>query len=58
MRSLEEDSREVTKLLKGRKVKTVVLNKRTEVLIEFQDGARLFIDVNKEALELSVTGID
>jgi len=57
MRNLKEESIKVTKLLEGRKVQAVVRNKPSEVLIQFTDGSRLFIDINNEDLELSITGI-
>lgn len=57
MQDLKEESIKATELLKGRKVQAVVRHNPSEVVIQFTDGSRLFIDVNNENLELSITGI-
>ncbi|WP_187805597.1 hypothetical protein [Aquipseudomonas alcaligenes] len=57
MQNLKEESIKATELLKGRKVQAVVRHTPSEVLIQFTDGTRLFIDVSNEELELSITGI-
>ena len=56
MRNLKEESIEATKLLAGRKVQAVVRHKSSEVLIQFSDGSRLFIDISNNELELSISG--
>ena len=57
MRNLKEESKKATELLEGRKVQVIVRHKPSEVLIQFTDGSRLFIDISNEELELSITGI-
>jgi hypothetical protein len=57
MQNLKEESIKATELLEGRKVQAVVRHKPSELLIQFTDGSRLFIDIHNEELELSITGI-
>ena len=54
---LEAEARRATELLVGKTVKVVRRANERVVLVEFSDGARLFVD-SKTALELSVTGSD
>jgi len=56
MMALKEEERELHRLLRGRTVKRILRNRRKELVIEFSNGTRLFVDGNdKGALELSVT---
>jgi hypothetical protein len=55
MLDLENEGAEVTRMLGGRTVLVVRRDRETEVVIEFDDGTRLFVD-SKNPLELSITG--
>ncbi|AMX93577.1 hypothetical protein EOA22_20640 [Mesorhizobium sp. M7A.F.Ca.US.014.04.1.1] len=52
---LEEETVELTKLLSGKMVIHVWRFRAAEVLIEFTDGTRLFVDARSDAIECSVT---
>ena len=54
--TLTEEERRATEMLSGRTVARVRRHRPQEVLIEFSDGTRLFVDASNEALELSITG--
>ena len=54
--SLPEEDREATDLLRGSVVKRVVQHRPSEVLVEFDDGARLFVNA-AGPVELSITGV-
>ena len=49
------ESTNATEMLSGKVVAKVVRHRLTEVLVEFTDGTRLFIDHNASKLELSIT---
>ncbi len=53
---LKQESDRATKMLLGKSVKSVKRHRPGEVLIEFTDGTRLFIDAKAAALELSIGG--
>jgi hypothetical protein len=53
--NLEQESERATELLVGKIVKSVRRHRLGEVVIQFEDGSRLFVDVNGDALELSIT---
>lgn len=55
---LEAEAAKTTEMLKGKVVARVARHRLKEVMVEFTDGTRLFIDQNKEGLELSITGCD
>lgn len=55
MVDLASESDTATEMLKGRSVRVVRRHRETELLIEFEDGTRLFVD-SQTALELSITG--
>jgi len=56
MAVLKEEERELQRLLRGRTVTRVSRHRRNELVIEFRDGTRLFVNgIDKGALELSVT---
>ena len=52
--TLDEETTRATEMLRGKVVKRVVRHREGEVLIEFEDGARLFAD-SETSLELSIT---
>jgi hypothetical protein len=54
MMSRAEEAERATAMLKGRTVKRVVCHREQEVLIELDDGTRLFAE-SEMPLELSVT---
>lgn len=53
--TLEEEAKGATELLAGRVVETIWRHRPGEIVIRFTDGARLSVDINGVALELSVT---
>jgi hypothetical protein len=55
IKQLGEQSEKASTLLSGKVVARVVRNRSTEVLIEFTDGTRLFVDIAGDSLELSIT---
>lgn len=52
---LAEESARATEMLLGKVVARVVRPKEGEVLVEFADGTRLFIDRSADGVELSIT---
>ena len=56
MSTWEDEATELTDLLRGRTVKVLKRHRSTEVLIEFDDGARLHVNAVPDGLEFSVTG--
>ena len=55
--TLEEEEREISKLLKKKVVKRCKRNKNGEILLEFECGARLFVN-SSERLDVSITGCE
>ena len=55
MRKLEDEAMRLTGLLRGRAVKVVKRHRSTEVLVEFDDGVRLYVNAVPDGLESSVT---
>ena len=53
---LEDEAERASEMLLGKVVARVIRNRPTEVLLEFTDGTRLFVDRAADALELSITG--
>jgi hypothetical protein len=53
--TLEEEAKHVAELLAGKVVETVARYRTEEILIQFTDGTRLFVDINGTCLELSIT---
>lgn len=53
---LEDEAKRASELLCGKVVARVVRHRNTEVLVEFTDGTRLFVDRAADALELSISG--
>lgn len=54
---LSDESVRATELLAGKVVARVVRHRESEVLVEFTDNARLFVNHTTHGVELSVTGI-
>ncbi|HEX2784959.1 MAG TPA: hypothetical protein VHN36_15350 [Ilumatobacteraceae bacterium] len=55
MDNLSREAEEATGMLAGLTVRVVRRHRPSELLIEFEDGTRLFID-GEGALDLSITG--
>jgi hypothetical protein len=54
---LDDEGLQATRLLEGRVVKTIHRHTALEVMVEFTDGSRLFVDWREDrSLELSITG--
>jgi hypothetical protein len=56
--TLEDESTRATEMLSGKVVARVVRHRESEVLVEFTDGTRLFVDRRANGIELSITGVD
>ena len=54
--NLKEEDKRATELLQGKTVANVVRHREKEVLVEFTDGTRFFIDHLENKLDLSITG--
>ena len=54
--NLEQEAEKITELLQGKSVSVVWRHRRNEVVIQFTDGTRLFIDGKDAPLDVSVTG--
>ena len=60
-KDLTESHKEIadraTEMLAGKSVAKVISHRPAELLIEFEDGTRLYIDANADrSLDLSITG--
>ena len=53
---LADEATRATEMLRGKIVARIARHSEAEVLVEFTDGTRLFVDLSGSALELSVTG--
>ena len=53
---LAEESDRATEMLAGKVVARVARHRAGEVLVEFEDGTRLFVDRTDSGVELSITG--
>jgi hypothetical protein len=56
MADLEDEAARLTDLLRGKVIKAIRRHRSDEVLVEFEDETRLYIDRNSGGLEFSVTG--
>lgn len=56
MEDLEDEAAKLTDLLRGKTVKVVRRHRFGEVMIEFDDGTRLFVNNISDGLDFSVTG--
>jgi len=54
--TLEKEAVLATELLAGKTVSFVQRHRHGEVLVQFTDGTRLFVEVHGTDLELSITG--
>ena len=52
---MHETEEQVTELLRGKVVRSVQMHRLDELVIEFEDGTRLFVDITDSKLELSIT---
>ncbi len=53
---LAQEASRATEILQGKVVARIARLRNTEVLVEFTDGTRLFVDRSDSAVELSITG--
>jgi hypothetical protein len=53
---LAQEAARATEILHGKVVARIARHRDTEVLVEFTDGTRLFVDRSESAVELSITG--
>ena len=58
MLTLEQEVAELGRLLVGKTVARIWRHRPSELVLEFVDGTRLFIDHKTDSLEISVTGAD
>jgi hypothetical protein len=56
MADLEDEAARLTDLLRGKIIKAIRRHRPDEMLIEFDNGTRLFINRFSGGLEFSVTG--
>jgi len=54
-RDLEDEAKRIEELFRDKTVKVVRRHRPTEVMIEFNDGTRLFVDAISDGLDVSVT---
>jgi hypothetical protein len=55
LKALKAEGRSASRMLKGKIVKVVRRHRVREVLVEFTDGTRLFVDAQGDEIELSIT---
>lgn len=53
---LEQEAIQASLMLKGKVVAAIIRHRESEVLIQFTDGTRLFVDQIQTGIELSITG--
>ena len=53
---LDEEAKRATELLKGKVVARVARHREGEVMVEFADGTRLYVDRRDDGIELSIIG--
>ena len=56
MADLENEAAQLTDLLNAKTIRIVRRHRPDEILIEFDDGTRLFVNRTSDGLEFSVTG--
>jgi hypothetical protein len=56
MEELDAEASKATEMLRGKTVKVIRRHRPEEILIEFTDGTRLYVDRAPEGLELSIGG--
>lgn len=52
---LHDEAARATEMLQGKTVARVMRNRPGEVVIEFQDGTRVFIDRSETGVDVSIT---
>ncbi len=52
---LKREANQLTKMLKGKSLLKIWRHRSNEIVVEFSDGSRLFVDAHKEGIETSVT---
>jgi len=52
---LRKEAKEATEMLRGKIVDKVWRHRPKEIGIQFTDGSRLFVDMETDGLELSIT---
>ncbi len=52
---LRKEAKETTQMLKGKIVHRIWRHRPKEIVIQFTDGATLFVDMETDGLELSIT---
>jgi len=52
---LKKEGTHATELLAGKVVKRLIRNRLDEVVIEFDDGSRIFVDIHEDQLDISIT---
>jgi hypothetical protein len=52
---LRDEADRLTHLLRGKAIKQAKRHRKGEILLEFDDGTRRFVDMVAEGLEISVT---
>jgi hypothetical protein len=53
--ALNKEAKKATTMLKGKTILQVWRHRPKEIGIEFTDGTRLFVDMQEDGLELSIT---
>ena len=53
---LDKEAEQTSAILREKKVSVVHRHRPNEVLIEFEDGTRFFINSRETSIELSITG--
>jgi hypothetical protein len=54
--ALKKEAKNSTQLLKGKVVEKILRPRSKEMAIQFTDGTRLFVDIETDGLDLSITG--
>ena len=54
--TLEDEEKRATEMLAGKIVSAVRRHRANELIVEFTDGTRMFVDAPREPIELSITG--
>jgi hypothetical protein len=52
---LNEEAARATAMLQGKTVARVIRNRPGELVIEFEDGTRVFVDRSETGIEVSIT---
>jgi hypothetical protein len=58
MNALKKEAADLQRLLKGKTLNVVRRHRAKEVVLEFIDHTRLFVDWTEDGFEFSVTGTD